>query len=111
MATIRPTVFHGKPAVEVGNDAMSLTVLTGGGHIARATAPGCAINPLWEPPWTTVPPSLRRLAARDADAFSAAAADAPESELLACLGGHSLACDVFGAHSPGEAPKAAGQKT
>ena len=66
----RARLHHGKPAVEVGNAALSLTVLTGGGHIARAAAPGVALNPLWTPSWETVPPSLRRLAARNGSAFS-----------------------------------------
>jgi hypothetical protein len=91
---------------QVGNAAMSLKVITSGGNIVWAGAPGVDLNPLWTPEWDTVPNSLRRVAARDAERFSQAAEDVLESQLLACIGGHNLCCDVFGAHSEGEVQKA-----
>lgn len=106
MSFVRCSEHNGKPAVEVGNAAVSLKVLTSGGSIVHAGAPGVEINPLWTPPWSTVPSSLRRVAARDAEKFSQAPADALESQLLACLGGHNICCDVFGAHSEGEVKNA-----
>ena len=93
------TLFNNKPAVEVGNEKIQLTILMGGGHIAAVKIPGNKINPLWEPPWITTTPAMRRIVARN---FSQSEEDRLESELLACIGGHNLCCDVFGSHSKGE---------
>ena len=98
---IRAAAHNGQPAVEVGNEAISMTVLTGGGHIASIQAAGVTLNPLWEPPWTTTAPSLRKLGASSCD-FSQDPAHRLESELLTCICGHNLCCDVFGSHSKGE---------
>lgn len=103
---VKVSDHNGKPAVEVGNAAMSIKVITSGGNVVWAGAPGVGINPLWTPEWDTVPSSLRRVAARDAEKFSQAAEDLLESELLSCIGGHNLCCDVFGAHSEGEVKNA-----
>ena len=92
-------LFNGKPAVEVGNEAIVITVLMGGGHIASVRVPGSDINPLWVPDWPTTTPGMRRILARN---FSQAEENRLESELLACIGGHNLCCDVFGSHSSGE---------
>ena len=86
-------LFNGKPAVEVGNEAIVITVLMGGGHIASVRVPGSDINPLWVPDWPTTTPGMRRILARN---FSQAEENRLESELLACIGGHNLCCDVFG---------------
>ena len=93
--------FKGLPAVHVGNKNISLRVLTGGGHIACVEAPGVHFNPLWEPHWATTTPALRKLVGTSSK-FSQAPADRLESELLSCICGHNLCCDVFGAHSAGE---------
>lgn len=106
MTFVKVSEYNGKPAVEVGNGAMSLKVITSGGNIVWAGAPGVDLNPLWTPEWDTVPNSLRRVAARDAEKFSQAAEDVLESQLLSCIGGHNLCCDVFGAHSEGEVKNA-----
>ena len=106
MSFTKASEHGGKPAVHVGNGAISLKVLTGGGSIVWAGAPGVELNPLWTPHWQTVHNSLRRVAARDAEAFSQAEADVLESQLLSCIGGHSICCDVFGAHSKGEVERA-----
>ena len=104
----RPTTFAGnKPALEVGNSTITLTVGLSGCQILRAAvgtgAEGAELgipNPFWVPPWPTVPAALRRAhVAAAPDLFSNAPEDKLESELLACIGGHSLCCDVFGAHS------------
>ena len=55
--------FNGKPAVESRNDAIVVTVLMGGGHIAAVRVPGRDINPLWVPEWPTTTPGLRRIVA------------------------------------------------
>jgi hypothetical protein len=106
MSFVKASHHMGKPAVHVGNVAMSIKVLTGGGSIVHAGAPGVDINPLWTPPWKTVHSSLRRVAARDPQHFSQRSEDTLESQLLSCIGGHSLCCDVFGAHSKGEVERA-----
>ena len=73
------TLFNNKPAVEVGNEKIQLTILMGGGHIAAVKIPGNKINPLWEPPWITTTPAMRRIVARN---FSQSEEDRLESELL-----------------------------
>lgn len=55
------------------------------------------LNALWEPPWPTTDPALRKLQA----GVMGDSSDL-ESELLAGIGGANLCCDVFGAHSKGE---------
>lgn len=95
------SAFRGKPCLQIGNEAVQLHVALGGGAILSANAPGVRVQPLWVPPWDTVPSGFRRLHARSGD-FSAEEEHRLESELLACIGGHSLCCDVFGEHSAGE---------
>ena len=96
---VRPTSFRGLPGVLVGNETISITVLTGGGHIACIKSADVDLNPLFEPDWPTTTPALRKLVGAQ---FSQAPEDALESELLACICGHNLCCDVFGGHSKGE---------
>ena len=96
---VSAATFKGKPCVHIGNDSISIHVLTGGGHIAAVAAPGVDFNPLWEPQWDSVPPALRKLVGSQ---FSQTEEDRLESELLACIAGHNLCCDVFGSHSAGE---------
>ena len=84
------------------NGAVEATILMGGGHMQSLVSldPRAArLNPLWEPPWPTVDPSLRRLAAET----GVVEPDQLEGELLASIGGCNLCCDVFGSHSAGEA--------
>ena len=95
------------PCVEVGNAAITVAITTGGGHIASVTNPQCTasgglVNPLWQPPWPTAPPSLRRLQSLLPDFATDDAADNAEAELLSSILGHNLCLDVFGAHSEGE---------
>ena len=53
---VQSTIFRGRAAVQIGNDRVLLTVLTGGGHIAAVQIPGDALatdssadygSPLW----------------------------------------------------------------
>lgn len=82
-------------------------MVTGGGHIAsirRLDSPDVA-NPLWEPPWPTVDPSLRKLTSSGGTELEGRGfkfADPLEGSLLTSICGHSVCADVFGSHSPGE---------
>ena len=93
----------GKPCVVIGNAAVSVKVATSGCQIVSILPTinsDDAKNPLWEPPWTTTTAALRKVAARNTEGdFSQDEDDVLESELLSCIGGHSLCCDVFGAHA------------
>lgn len=83
-------------------DKYRVSLLGGFAPIHTARPPCPQVNPLWTPDWPTVPAALRRVAARDAATFSQEPKDVLESQLLSCLGGHNLCCDVFGDHSAGE---------
>jgi len=91
---IRQTVFNGRQGWELDNDALSLVMLKGGGHIAsiRLKVRG-AVNPLWTPVWKTIEPWDYRPghAARY------------ESRLLASICGHNPCLGWFGGPSPDEA--------
>lgn len=102
---VRVSSHLSKPAVEIGNSKISLKVACSGCQIVYASAPGVPFNPLWDPPWETVPVSLRMVKAREETNFSQAKPDVMESQLLASIGGHSYCLDVFGPHSEGEMKK------
>ncbi len=80
----------------MANGAVEMVLLMGGGHIASFSRLDQPVNPLWQPPWPTSDPALRRLAG--APDFE----PGPEGELLSSIAGHSLCLDVFGSHSSGE---------
>ena len=103
---VRVSAHGNKPCVEIGNERVALKIACSGCQIVHASAPGVAWNPFWEPPWETVPVSLRRVAARDDRKFSQAQQDVLESQLLASIGGHNLCLDVFGGQSVGETKRA-----
>ena len=98
---VRIGEHRGKPCVVVGNSAVSVKVATSGCQIVSIlpSEGTTAHNPLWEPPWSTTTAALRKVAVKNASCFSQASDDVLESELLSCIGGHSLCLDVFGAHS------------
>ncbi len=86
-----------RPQVHLENDRLRLTLLPGGGHIAAVTLKENGVNPLWDPPWETVDPSVYDPAAHprfggDVDA-----------RLLAGIAGHNLCFDIFGVPSAEEA--------
>ena len=93
-----PTTWRGRSAVALRNENVEIIVTSGGGHIVsfRLLHGANTTNALWEPPWPTMDPALRRLAS------SAGIASNLEGELLAGIGGANLCCDVFGAQSKGE---------
>lgn len=91
---ITRTEFRGRKAWQMDNGAITLTLLVGGGHIAGLELherPG--INPLWEPPWTSMEPWAYR--AHHAQPFA--------SRLLASIAGHNLCLAWFGDPSAEEA--------
>jgi hypothetical protein len=61
------------------NDLLSLVILPGGGHIASLTLKSNPINPLWEPTWKSIEPSVRAIA--DVNVYG----DSGESVLLSSL--------------------------
>lgn len=111
-AAAAPTVSagectDGRSAVVLRSDCTEVKVLLGGGHISsiRCTnlPPGVEdVNPLWQPPWQTADPSLRRLLGPQIGEPGGTGDGLLEGQLLSCIAGHNLTCDVFGAHSAGE---------
>jgi len=87
---------HDRRAARIENDAVRVTVLREGGHIAEILDKATGVNPLWTPPWTSIEPS----------AWSAAHADfgtGSDARLLAGIMGHNLCLDIFGGPSDEEA--------
>ena len=95
--TVTRGLFHCRPVVLVGSpQGLTVAVVPGGGHIAAVYPSGRDdLNPLWVPSWTTSDPSLARVPTADNDGSL-------EGQILSSIMGHSLCCDVFGAHSAGE---------
>lgn len=89
--------YRGRRAATIENDALRVTVLEEGGHIAAVVHKGTGINPLWTPAWPSIEPSSYD---RAAHAIYGDGADAP---LLAGLMGHNVCLDIFGGPSDEEA--------
>ncbi|MBX3279024.1 MAG: hypothetical protein KF868_13560 [Acidobacteria bacterium] len=97
MPVCEETTFRGRSAIELCNDELTVTLLKGGGHVARMQLAGSKINPLWEPPWPGLEP-------RDYDTAQHSGKYGPvEGRLLASIAGHSLCLDHFGEPSAAEA--------
>ena len=90
-------LFHGRRAVAIENEALRVTVLEEGGHIAEVLHKTSGVNPLWVPHWTSVEPSAFD-PARHPEFGSAA-----DAKLLAGIMGHNLCLDIFGGPSDEEA--------
>lgn len=88
--------YRNRRAVALENDALRVTMLVEGGHIAELTHKGSGVNPLWTPPWRSMEPSKF-------DAGSAEWGTDAEAKLLAGIMGHNLCLDVFGGPSAEEA--------
>jgi len=89
--------FRGRRATAIENDALRVTVLEGGGHIAEILDKATGISPLWVPPWDTIEPA-------DYDpARHPQFGDGADASLLAGIMGHNLCLDIFGGPSPAEA--------
>jgi len=97
----RRTAWRGRPAYTLGNGALRLTTLTGGGHIAevRLERPEglLSVNPLWSPPWPTIDPHTYR-EPRHRRRYGSLV----EGKLLSGIAGHSLCLDYFGIPSAEE---------
>ena len=48
--------YRGRRAVTIESDAIRVTVLEGGGHIAEIRDKATEVNPLWTPPWPSIEP-------------------------------------------------------
>jgi hypothetical protein len=93
----RVSMFRGRRATTIENDALRLTVLHEGGHIAEILDKQTGINPLWIPPWPSIEPSAYD-AARHPEYGGGA-----DAALLAGIMGHNLCLDIFGGPSADEA--------
>lgn len=94
MAHVR---YHGRRAAALENDAVRITVLEGGGHIAEVLDKATGVNPLWTPPWPSIEP-----AAYDPENHPLYGPGA-DASLLAGIMGHNLCLDIFGGPSADEA--------
>jgi hypothetical protein len=90
-------MFRNRRSTSMENDALRVTVLHEGGHIAEILDKRTGVNPLWIPPWTSIEPSAYD-AARHPEYGEGA-----EASLLAGIMGHNLCLDIFGGPSPDEA--------
>jgi hypothetical protein len=93
-------VFQSRRAVRLENDQIRVTLTIEGGHIAEILDKRTGVNPLWQPPWTSIEPTLW-----SPDRFPEYGDD-NESKLLAGIMGHNLCLDLFG--PPSESERAAG---
>ncbi len=90
----------GRKAFSLENDALRVTVLEEGGHIAEFLDKRAGVNPLWIPQWTSIEPSAYSPQKHPEFGVSG------EAKLLAGIMGHSLCLDLFG--GPSGAEEAAG---
>ena len=91
------TTYRNRKAVQLENEALRITVLTEGGHIAELLHKPTGMNPLWTPPWPSLEPSAYDVAKHPEYGNNS------ESKLLAGLMGHNLCMDIFGGPSDDEA--------
>ena len=98
MRAVPATTCRGRRAVTIENDALRVTVLPAGGHIAEVLDKHTGINPLWSPPWDPIEPS-----AFDAAAHGELFGRGSDARLLAGIAGHNLCLDIFGGPSDDEA--------
>jgi hypothetical protein len=91
------TSYRGRRSVSIENDAIRVTVLREGGHIAEILHKASGVNPLWTPPWESIEPSAYEPSRHPEYG------DAVEAKLLAGIMGHNLCLDIFGVPSPAEA--------
>lgn len=91
------TTYRNRKAVQIENEALRLTVLVEGGHVAELLHKPSGVNPLWTPPWPSIEPSSYDPAKDSGYGGNS------ESKLLAGLMGHNLCMDIFGGPSDEEA--------
>ena len=90
-------MFRNRHSTSIENDALRVTVLHEGGHIAEILDKRTGINPLWIPPWPSLEPSAYDPARHPEYGGGA------DASLLAGLMGHNLCLDIFGGPSADEA--------
>jgi hypothetical protein len=90
------TAYRGRRAASIENEALRLTVLEEGGHIAEIFDKRAGVNPLWTPPWPSIEPSTYALETHPEYGSGL------DAQLLAGIMGHNLCLDTFGAPSPEE---------
>jgi hypothetical protein len=86
------TRYRGRRAAAIENDALRVTVLREGGHIAEIFDKETGVNPLWTPPWPSIEPSR----------YNGEYGAGVEGKLLGGLMGHNLCLDLFGGPSDEE---------
>ena len=91
------TTYRGRRAATIENDALRVTVLEEGGHLAEVTDRATGVNPLWTPDWPSIEPSTYDPSAHGLYGGGA------DASLLAGIMGHNLCLDVFGGPSAAEA--------
>lgn len=92
--------FQNREALQIESDALRVTVLVGGGHIAEILHKKTGVNPLWVPPWLSIEPSEYDPALHPRYGLN------EESKLLSGIMGHNLCLDIFG--PPSQEESAAG---
>jgi hypothetical protein len=93
-----PLVYYrGRRAARIENDALRVTVLQQGGHIAEILDKATGVNPLWTPPWPSIEPSTYDRATHPEYGGGV------DATLLAGIMGHNLCLDIFGGPSDEEA--------
>jgi hypothetical protein len=90
-------MFRNRRATSLENDALRVSVLHEGGHIAEILDKRTGINPLWIPPWPSIDPSEYD-GARHVEYGGGV-----DASLLAGIMGHNLCLDIFGGPSTDEA--------
>lgn len=91
------TSYRGRRAASIRNDALRVTVLEEGGHVAEITDVATGTNPLWTPDWPSIEPSHYD------PARHALYGGGVDAALLAGIMGHNLCLDIFGGPSEAEA--------
>lgn len=91
------TTYRNRRAFQCENEAIRVTVLVEGGHIAEILHKPSGVNPLWIPPWPSIEPSSWD------PAGTSGYGDDAESRLLAGIMGHNTCIDLFGGPSAEEA--------
>ncbi len=92
------TTYRGRRAATIENEALRVTVLVEGGHIAEVFDHHTGTNPLWTPPWPSLEPSAWTPAVHRGTYGSGT-----DARLLAGIMGHNICLDIFGGPSPDEA--------
>ncbi len=90
------SAYRGRRAAILENDALRVTILREGGHVAEIFDKKSGINPLWTPPWPTIEPSTYDPARHPEYG------NGIDARLLAGIMGHNLCLDLFGVPSDAE---------